>query len=84
VTVILPELEVWRWCCPLCSRWIGRDSIRSTDRIDPGEYYGIATTIVGVCSRCGEVTDPQLRPVVWQESASEGERFHDRIERECA
>lgn len=61
--MILPELEVWRWTCPLCGRWISRDTVTATDRPGPGAYYGVCTTIHGVCSRCGEVTDPQLRPI---------------------
>lgn len=67
MTAILPELEVWRWTCSTCGRWISRDTLTEQTRIDPGEYYGISTTILGICSRCGVVADPQLRPVVWQD-----------------
>lgn len=65
MTAVLPE--VWRWTCPNCGRWIKREAIHAEDRIDPGAYYGVSTVVTGECTRCGLVTDPQLRPVVWQD-----------------
>lgn len=48
-----------RWSCP-CGRWIPEASLDEQDRIDPGAYFGVTTTITGICSRCGVIDNPRL------------------------
>jgi hypothetical protein len=48
-----------RWACT-CGRWIAEASLTEQDRIDPGAYFGVTTTISGTCSRCGVIDEPRL------------------------
>jgi hypothetical protein len=57
-----------RWCCPTCSRFISRITIRSWDEIDHSCYYGVRGVIIGTCRKCGEVEDPPCRPIKFSQA----------------
>lgn len=53
------EVPITRWSCHK-GHFIAADSVTSEDRIDPGAYYGVSSTIQANCKVCGLIDNPHI------------------------
>jgi hypothetical protein len=60
-----------RYQCPKCRRFVAESAIESTDYIDTFNcYYGVGTSSVTHCAKCGDVEDFAVTVVGTHEMAT--------------